>query len=98
MEEIKIVQTETEDDISVVKSTINNLEELQDVIDDIDNLLDKSEGKFVNELKNQLQKEKKLVKSSTDMFNEFVSTIRLTMDSFKKQDKILTKSIGASKK
>ncbi len=94
MEEIKIVQTEAKSDVSTIKSIISDLEELESVINDMINLLERSEGEFVNELIKQLLEEKILLMASISMFNEFASTIGIALDSFKRQDEVLAKGIG----
>lgn len=97
MKEIKIVQTDAISDVSTIKSIVNDLKELDSVINDMISLLEKSEGEFVKELKNQLRKERELVNSSADMFIEFASTIGIAVDRFKKQDKAAARSIKVSK-
>ncbi|HLR36101.1 MAG TPA: hypothetical protein VK071_12345 [Tissierellales bacterium] len=94
MGEIRVTQSEAESDVGSIKSIINDLEELQGIIDDMIQLLNKSEGEFVEKLKNQLQEEKNLVKKSVDMFSKFALTIGITIDSFKAQDEVLSKGMG----
>lgn len=97
MEEIKIVQTDAISDVSTIKSIVNDLKELDSVINDMISLFEKSEGEFAKELKNQLRKERELVKSSADMFIEFASTIGIAVDRFKKKDIDAARSIKARK-
>ncbi len=96
MGEIRVTQSDAKSDVSAIKSIINDLEELQGIIDDMINLLEKSEGEFVDELVKQLLDERTLLIASTTMFNEFASTIGIAIDSFKAQDEMLTKGMGIS--
>ena len=96
MGEIRVTQSDAKSDVSAIKSIINDLEELQGIIDDMINLLEKSEGEFVDELVKQLLDERTLLIASTVMFNEFASTIGIAIDSFKAQDEMLTKGMGIS--
>lgn len=94
MNEIRVVQTEVENSVEIIKSIINDLEDLESVINSMSKLLNKSEGEFVDELVKLLLDEKMLLMASISMFSEFASTIGIAIDSFKKQDEISAKDIG----